>query len=220
VGANIGYLTYFFCRRVGQYGQVYSFEPDVANFRELSTNVQRNRIVFCHPLQVAVGAADGAVSFAPGLNGHIAPESRSLPTCPLVSLDSFVRREGITHVDLVKIDVEGWELDVLEGMRQMLASGHKPIIYVEVHPKGFSHQGDPEAVCSLLKRYYCNICAYRTWSDIRSQLPSGRRLRNALFRPRDSGRPVAVSLGEAHLCQERFQLLCLPDGCEGTATRR
>ncbi len=210
VGANIGYLTYFCCLGVEPGGRVFSFEPDAANFSELATNVERNGITFCHPLQVAVGARDGAVCFAAGLNGHIDIESASQPDCPMISLDSFVEQRSIPQVDLVKIDVEGWELDVLQGMQRILTREHKPILYVEVHPRGFLGRGDPEKVCCFLQGYYPNVIAFRTWSDARGNLSAWRRLELSLFR--GAGHPQPVSLGELKQNQhERFQLLCLPE---------
>jgi len=210
VGANIGYLTYFFCRHVAPGGHVYAFEPEAANFRELAANVERNGITFCCPLQVAVGARDGEVCFAPGLNGHINASSASLPNCTMISLDSFVRQRSIQRVNLVKIDVEGWELDVLQGMREILGRNEKPILYVEVHPEGFLAKGEPEKVIRFLQSYYRNLTVFRTWSDAQGALSRWRRIRHSLMR--DPDRPQLVSLKELEQNQhERFQLLCLPE---------
>jgi FkbM family methyltransferase len=209
VGANIGYLTYLFCRGVEPGGQVFSFEPDAANFSELAANVKRNGIAFCSPLQAAVGAKDGVVCFRPGLNGYIDAESGSLPDCPMISLDSFVEQRSIPQVDLVKIDVEGWELDVLQGMRGILGRGHRPILYVEVHPQGFLGRGDPEKVCSFLRGYYGNVIAFRTWSDTRGAFSAWRRLGCSLRR--DAACPQAAPVGELLQSPDRFQLLCLPE---------
>jgi len=209
VGANIGYLTYFFCRHVAPGGQVYSFEPEATNFREMAANVEKNGITFCCPLQVAVGARDGEICFAPGLNGHINADSASLPNCTIISLDSFVRRRSIQHVSLVKIDVEGWELDVLEGMREILSREEKPILYVEVHPQGFLGKGAPEKVIRFLQAYYRNLTVFRTWSDARGTLSRWRRIERSLSR--NSDRPQAVALKELEQSRhQRFQLLCLP----------
>jgi len=210
VGANIGYLTYFFCRRVAPGGQVYSFEPEKSNFNELAANVERNGITYCCPLQVALGAKDGEVCFAPGLNGHINVDPASLPNCTMVSLDSFVRQRSIQRVSLVKIDVEGWELDVLQGMREILARNEKPILYVEVHPEGFLGKGEPEKVIRFLQSYYRNLIAFRTWSDARGALSRWGRLRHSLMRDPDWPQPVSLKELEQNQ-HERFQLLCLPE---------
>jgi precorrin-6B methylase 2 len=49
VGANIGYLTLFFCNRVGAQGQVFAFEPEPENFRELVRSIEHNHIKWCTP---------------------------------------------------------------------------------------------------------------------------------------------------------------------------
>ena len=214
VGANIGYLTYLFCRRVEPGGQVFSFEPDAANFAELAQNVKRNNITWCHPLHVAVGAADGIVCFAPGLNGHIDEQAGSSPNCPVISLDSFAELHSLSHVDLVKIDVEGWELDVLQGMRRILNWPDKPILYVEVHPQGFLGKGDPETVCSFLREHYRTMIAFRTWSDVRGSLPAWKRLGRSLLRQAASPQPAPL-LELTQRQRERFQVLCLPEEGNG-----
>jgi len=214
VGANIGYLTYFFCRCVEPGGIVFSFEPDAANFGELVENVKRNNITSCYPLQLAVGFASGTVCFVPGLNGHIDEGTGLAHNCRLISLDSFLEQRSLSRVDLVKIDVEGWELDVLEGMRGILTGPNKPILYVEVHPQGFLGKGDPEAVCCFLQKHYRRITAFRTWSDVRGGLPAWRRLGRSLLR--DAGHPQPIPLSELRQRRlERFQLLCLPEKNNG-----
>lgn len=210
VGANIGYLTYFFCRHVGPGGKVYSFEPEAANFRELAANVESNGITFCCPLRVAVGAKDSEVCLASGLNGHINANSASAPNCTMISLDSFVRRHSIYRVNLVKIDVEGWELDVLQGMREILGREEKPILYVEIHPEGFLGKGEPEKVIRFLQTYYSNLTVFRTWSDARGALSRWTRLRHSFMRDPDCPQPASLEELERSR-HERFQLLCLPE---------
>src|ERR1700739_2534833 len=68
VGANIGYLTLFFCRSVGPQGSVFAFEPEPDNFRELARTVERNHIDWCTPINCACGASDKEACVAFGLN--------------------------------------------------------------------------------------------------------------------------------------------------------
>jgi len=141
VGANVGYMTLFFCRQVGPNGRVYAFEPEEKLMEELKGNLQRNAIQQCIPVQKFVSDTSDK------------------------SLDELLR--GV-KVDLVKIDVEGHELQVLRGMREII-DHNRPILFVEVHP--FSWSGcDHDAVYSFLKERYPHAVAYPDWSEVRPSL--------------------------------------------------
>ena len=211
IGANIGYLTLLLCRKVGPTGHVFAFEPEPDNFRELVRNVEKNRISFCVPLQLAVGADDCQVALASGLNGYVQTEAAMEPNCRMVSLDSFVKERVIPEVDLVKIDVEGHELDVLLGMSKVI-DHDRPILYVEVHPLGFCGRGDPEEVCSFLQRYYHRIIVYRTWGEVRGQLPDLKKLWNTFVPANHIRKRCETTLDHVRAYPTgRFQLLCLPE---------
>jgi FkbM family methyltransferase len=155
VGANIGYLSLFFSQRVGSSGKVYSFEPEASNFAELFRNVEINGLQGqCVPIPVAVGRSSGKVAISNGLNGGVVAEGEG-STCQLVSLDSYAAEHGIPRIDLVKIDIEGYELEALEGMTEILSRPHKPILYVEVHPTWM--KGDPVRVCEFLQSRVATI---------------------------------------------------------------
>jgi FkbM family methyltransferase len=198
VGANIGYISLLLSRLVGETGRVYSFEPEADNFAELQRNVALNAITHCVPVNTAVGNRDGTIPFAPGLNGFVC--NAATMTVPLVTLDSFVKQHGIRSVDFVKIDVEGFEGCVLDGMLGVIAK-HHPTLYIEVHPKGYCGVGDPVAVANKLRLLYKNVKLFMAGSDIsrlerwRSQL-TGSRIK-----------PVSIQYLNDHP-ESRYQALC------------
>jgi FkbM family methyltransferase len=211
VGANIGYITYFLCNQIGPKGRVFSFEPDPDNFAELSNNVIRNNVVFCRPVQTAVGSFDGTVAFNFGLNGSVNTGPGPEPNCKITSLDSFVREHSIPQVDLIKIDVEGYELDVLEGMSEILSNGKRPLLYIEAHPMGFGGKGDPARVCSVLEKYYTNIYAYLPLGDLRSTFSKRNKLLTSIVPKKYPLEKCKVTLSEVKKNTKlRYQLLCLP----------
>lgn len=154
VGANIGYCTMLFSSLTGERGRIWSIEPDPVNLLELEATVAENRLAGqVTVLPVAAGASEGTVKFEPGLNSCVTPEGRS--EVPVKSLDSL----KLDRVDLVKIDVEGYEGAVLEGAQATLARC-QPSIFMELHPRlltGHTHAG----ILDLVQRHYPHVQAYR-----------------------------------------------------------
>lgn len=210
VGANIGYLTLWFSNKVGPTGRVYSFEPDPNNFQELVRNIRNNRISHCYPICSAVGSHDGAVPFSYGVNGGVGNLDNE-SNCNVTSLDSFVKRHGITGLNLIKIDVEGYESEVLRGMTTILGNVKKPILYIEVHPLGFRGVGNPHEVCSLVEQYYSKCKVYYS-------LREGKRRHLSLYqkvlfklKPETALKSCETTLGEVRSHPGyRYHLLCLP----------
>lgn len=139
VGANIGYNAVHAARRVGPRGRVVAIEPAPDNVAVLERNVAAARLsnVIVHP--VAAGRESGRRKLY--LRGETSavnslyPEScyakvTDVVEVPVAPLDDLV--EGMA--DLVKIDVEGAELEVLEGMTRLLGAPKLSLI-VEWHPK-------------------------------------------------------------------------------------
>ncbi|RLI75708.1 hypothetical protein DRO97_02640 [Archaeoglobales archaeon] len=120
VGAAIGYYTLIAAKLVGNSGRVYAFEPIKSVYEVLCSNVKLNNFTNVKAYNVAVSNRDG--------NVEVTVEN-TLKSVPSTKLDSI-----LSDCDLVKIDVEGMELMVLEGMTNTIRK-NKPIIICEVHPR-------------------------------------------------------------------------------------
>lgn len=164
VGANIGYTAALFAGGLGDGFKVYAFEPEQKNFAQLERTVARLKLTGrVEPLHAAVGATDGTVELWHNDSHHgdhrIAtdrlkertPGARPL-TVPLVSLDRFAQERGITSsVRFVKIDVQGYEPQVLEGMQALLAANPKLVIAMEYMPQAIADLGfEPQALLERL----------------------------------------------------------------------
>jgi FkbM family methyltransferase len=130
-GANHGFSTTLFSRWTGPLGTVHAFEPYPPNLEILRTNLELNRVdnVRVHP--IALGAENGAVNLSVHSNATIQRElkpNEPSETVPLRRLDDEL---GETRVDFIKVDVEGFELELLKGAQRILA-GH-PRLAIEVH---------------------------------------------------------------------------------------
>ena len=133
IGANIGAHTIFFAQRVGPEGRVISFEPQRPVFQTLCANVALNALGNVITFHAGAGEQPGtAVVPLPNYNDEgnfggvsLAGQSGGEPV-QIMTLDQI----GIPALSLIKIDVEGMELEVLKGATQTIAK-HKPVLYVE-----------------------------------------------------------------------------------------
>jgi len=134
IGANFGYHTLFFARECN--GSVYAFEPQIQNFQLLQYNVLSNKAKHVILYNDACGDTDCEVKM-PIFNcnstinmGDITPNC-----CPTdtISIARSVLLDNInfqSKIDLIKIDVQGWEKKVLIGAINLLKT-HKPVLIVE-----------------------------------------------------------------------------------------
>jgi FkbM family methyltransferase len=138
VGANIGYYTVLASRLVGPQGKVYAFEPHPAIYPVLRRNIEANGCTNVIALPLAASNRPGSRPFAevtarPYWEGAIEVEA--------ISLDEFVLREGWPRVDLIKVDVDGGEPEVVEGMRSLLARSPAVRLIIEFWPAGLRQRG-------------------------------------------------------------------------------
>lgn len=134
VGANIGCVTAAGSLAVGATGRVYAIEPHPQTFACLQKTVRINDCGNVRALNVALGAAAGMVHFTDERrkddNNCVALAADSAIEVPCQTLTSVVHEHAIPHIALLKIDVEGFEMQVLEGAAEIL--NRVDCIYVEV----------------------------------------------------------------------------------------
>jgi FkbM family methyltransferase len=138
VGAHVGYYSLYFAKCVGPTGRVFSFEPVPENLALLRKNVLLNQISWIHAYPEAVYSCTRDISFsAPGDSansgeGSLAHEHGGRQILVhAVSLDSFCC-SGDIRPHLIKLDVEGAELEVLLGARSTIERC-SPNLLIELH---------------------------------------------------------------------------------------
>jgi FkbM family methyltransferase len=153
VGAFIGLYAVALAQRVGPSGRVLAFEPDPVNFAGLRAHVELNGVTdSVHLFPAAVGQMEGRVSFSVG--GSQSSLSNSVGQrieVDSVRLDSAV---GNGRVDILKIDVEGFEEHVLRGGATLLADPRRRprAIFIEVHPYAWKEAGTTsESLLGMLR---------------------------------------------------------------------
>ena len=136
IGAHVGYYTLLFSRLVEPKGRVLAFEPHPRNFDILRKNVERHSLQNVSLIQKAVSNADGNSLFyeTAGSMGHsLHPVKSHVGQFPveLTSVETVLGRAGLGEVHFMKIDVEGGELEVLDGMRHVAKRCQELYLIVE-----------------------------------------------------------------------------------------
>ena len=141
IGANVGVYSIEFSRAVGSQGRVYSFEPVGENYDILTTLLRRAHLDNVSAFRVALGSkltrCDMIVPEMAGFTGyywaHVAKpgELGRRESVDVLTLDGFCRREIVTRLDFIKCDVEGAELEVIFGGREIIVS-QRPGWLIEV----------------------------------------------------------------------------------------
>jgi FkbM family methyltransferase len=135
VGANVGYYTKRLADKVGGHGAVIAYEPSPHNFRLLEQACGRLQNVML--LQYGLAQADGRLRLEQGRD-DLGATSRIVPTNE-PGVEITVRsgisliQSGVRSPSAIKIDVEGYELEVLEGLGHVLELDELRVVGVEVH---------------------------------------------------------------------------------------
>jgi FkbM family methyltransferase len=166
VGANVGELTMLCSRLVGQAGRVHAFEPSGEGFERLSAvcaaaslhNVTLNRLALAERegtvrLHVYEGAHLSWTTRAarPLEDYGIAVKPAGIEEVPAATLEHYCERAGVERIDLVKIDVEGAELQVMQGAKRLLREKRIRCLTFEFGQTTFDMGNSPEAVETFLE---------------------------------------------------------------------
>lgn len=136
VGANVGHHTLF----MSQLCDVLAFEPNPELVAALDHKLRLNQVRNVRVFPVGLGAANAELEYFPGIAnngtgsfvaGFHDENASTGRTLTVVEGDAFMRSQNIGRIDLIKIDVEGFEREVLEGLQRTL-DALSPTIFLEV----------------------------------------------------------------------------------------
>ena len=160
VGTNIGETLLNFARLTGEKGYVYGFEPDDENYANVQKNISLNRFNNVHVFKKAVSDKIETVKLFVvephnrGMNRILEPEEQhgeSFVTLEATTLDAIVREQPVNRLDLVKIDIEGYEMHALRGAKETLTRFH-PKLFIEVgYTRLLSHKTSPNELVRYLE---------------------------------------------------------------------
>lgn len=145
IGANVGAYTLLFAQWVGRSGRVFAFEPSPSAARGLRQHLSLNAVDNVEVIEAAVCDRQGSgrlyVNGSDGSSSLVGNAQRDwrFVVVRTTTIDDFCSARSIAP-DVVKIDVEGAEVDVLRGAGRTLGSG-RPVVFVELHPSVWRTRG-------------------------------------------------------------------------------
>jgi FkbM family methyltransferase len=166
VGANVGTISIFSALQVGESGRVYALEAHPATARYLRANVRLNGLnPIVQVINCAVGDAVGELSFSDIRSDDqncVANDSKAGIRVEVNTLDSLIQEKSI---DLLKIDVEGYELMVLRGATDVLSRTRA--VYFEAWDRHFNRYGYRfSAVWDFLYERGFRVADWRTGASV------------------------------------------------------
>lgn len=152
IGANVGVHALTLARIVGKQGQVFAYEPNPDIYAKLVRNVELNDLSQVTCFDTALGEAPGIVQLRvprsdteeagnPGLASVMALDTaHDVVDVSVAPLDSLLHQSVLKRLDLIKIDVQGYELFVFRGMRTILER-LKPVVIFEYEDWAWKKSG-------------------------------------------------------------------------------
>lgn len=139
IGANVGFFSLLAARVVGARGAVHAIEPVPSNVRQIKVNAAANKFDNISVVEAAASSASGTTTLLlaehPGgavvASAGAPPDPAGSVEVRTVTVDDLVKSGALRPPTLVKIDVEGAEVEALEGMVDTLHE-HRPVVVCEV----------------------------------------------------------------------------------------
>ena len=175
VGANVGLYTREFCHRVGGAGRVIAFEPTPVCYEKLNANCESEIGQNCETHQLALGASDGEVEMQLaddplGATHSVLTEEQKLAGAKTIAVEmvrgeTLAQDRGMPRPNFLKVDVEGSELDVFQGLGGLLAEEGCRAIFCEVHFGLLAERGQPYASQEIEKLLAESGLSQQEWLD-------------------------------------------------------
>jgi FkbM family methyltransferase len=204
VGANVGQSAYSYLMNFHR-AIIYCFEPVTATHRQLETRLRGHENI--HIFKLALGAEEGAGTMVlegqsdmfflrRRINEPAIAKDTPLERVAVETLDKFCADQGIEHINYLKIDTEGADLDVLKGAESMLSGQHVDVIEAECGMNWRNTRHVPFDTLSrfLEERNYLLFGIYEQVNEWPARAPNLRRA-NPIF--------ISDSIVRENICRTR-----------------
>ena len=159
VGANMGVYSIILAKAVGANGKVIAFEPEKESLIRLKENIQLNNFKNVFIIDKALGenTVSGKLYISETTGNfslvNIYDKEVKSESVEIVNGDDFVKKQNLPIPKAVKIDVEGYEYSVLNGLKNTLTNSNCKIICCEVHVDLFPEGITEEKIIELIKSF-------------------------------------------------------------------
>lgn len=174
IGASIGAYSCLLSMKNGKGGVVYAFEPELKSREKLLHNIQSNAIPNIKVYDVALGKEEGELTLLLAddttagthkLRTDADAPSHHVQHVKVMTIDQLIERDNLKIPGVLKIDVEGWEEQVLLGGQMTISNIHCKAIMIEMHFSIYAADKDSDRavrITNLLK-----TCGFNslTWVD-------------------------------------------------------
>lgn len=167
IGSNIGYYAILENKLVGKYGKVFSIEPSPKNFELLNRNLELQPQKNFQTYNLAINDKNEKIEFIINKKSNwskireptdIIGKDDEVIKITSKTLDEFCNEEEIERIDLIRMDVEGLEVKIIEGSKNILKK-YQPRIMMEVHKSHIGKRKTKQMLEELQKLNY-NIQYY------------------------------------------------------------
>ncbi len=160
IGANIGYYVLAEARVVGETGKIYAVEPVASNFKLLQLNVTLNNLTNVTSFQYAIGDRNSMTEIFVSNFSNLCAVNKSaaggniidVQPVKMMTIDEFVKDKETPN--LIRMDVEGYEYEILKGMNRTLKGDVKILMELHAVPKYLSPKKLDEIYGVLEKNNY------------------------------------------------------------------
>ncbi len=159
IGANIGYYTTLISQIAGENGKILALEPDPESYKFLSKTI--NSCKFKNILPFPIAASDIKQKLPLFISKDNRGDNRLYQTDQLrksievncLTIDELLIENNISTLDLIKIDIQGYEPKVFKGMKKIIRNSDKLILLTEFWPKGILKAGEnPKDFLIMLRK--------------------------------------------------------------------
>ncbi len=161
IGGNIGYYALLESELVGPEGKVYAVEPVSDNLRILKKNIELNGVKNIKVFKAAMGKEKKDAEI------HISNQSNrstfvtragtvyiKKEKVEMTTVDDFVSEQQISP-DFIRMDVEGYEKEIIQGMRKILL--HRPKLFIEIHPNEIGREELKQMLLTMIESGYDRV---------------------------------------------------------------
>ena len=160
IGAHRGFFSFLSAKLMEDKGKIYSIEPDSVNLSRLKKGLRANKYNSIKIIQLAISNKNGFLKLYKGdKSGHHSlteDMGYGSTVVKVQKLDDFIKENKIKKVDLIKVDVEGADVEVIEGAQELLKQENLKII-MDIH------NIDRRKLFNIFSKNNCSISKYNSF---------------------------------------------------------